>query len=124
MLHQTEYTLDVNQISTSNLHCECDDLLEENGFWDTIKITETVEREGGDRYPDLEGYKCRDYLEYQLLVKALDFIVPFVIMFLNSLLLKITIPAVKWIKYGEKSEEISKIQSWVFILQHLLYCLC
>ena len=111
-----ELHVTVDEISTSNLICFCEDQKAELGFWGAIKLREYKEREGGDRYPDIEGYKCRDYLEYKLLVKILDWIVPFVIMFLNGMLLNYTIKAIKWIKFDSKSEEISKIQSWVFVL--------
>ena len=65
---------------------------------------------------EINGYLCRDYLEYSFLLGFLDLIVPVVIITLNVLLLKVATKAVKWIKYETKSKEVSVIQSAVFFL--------
>jgi len=54
--------LQIDEISTSNLHCYCDDLMDDLGYWKAIKVEYTQEVEGGERFDPVSGYLCRDYL--------------------------------------------------------------
>ena len=49
----------------------------------------------------------------------IDFLIPWIILALNEILKSISEKGVKWIKYETRSEEISKIQSAVFILNFI-----
>jgi hypothetical protein len=111
-----ENNISIEEISTSNLHCFCDDLREEVGYFQAIKVEHEIETEGGERFANVNGYLCRDYLEYSGFMYLLDLAVPFIIVWLNGMLLKITAWGLKWIQYETKSLEISKIQSVVFFL--------
>ena len=75
--------LNVDEISTSNLHCFCDDLEDEDGYFSTLNRRHSIKTLGGDRYEDIEGYLCRDYLEYEALVALFGLIVPLVVVSLN-----------------------------------------
>jgi hypothetical protein len=106
----------IEEISTSNLHCYCDDLQEEVGYFSAIKVEHEVITDGGDRFDNVQGFLCRDYLEYNIIITIFGMIVPTIIIILNTLLKSASIFLVKWIGYVTKSKEISKIQSAVFIL--------
>ena len=99
-----DYNLKVDEISTSYLHCHCADLKEKNGYFAALNERHNVTTAGGDRFEDISGYLCRDYLEYQALVDLFALIVPMIVLSLNQALLHLTQFLVVWIRYEKKSE--------------------
>ena len=57
-----ENHITVEEISTSNLHCYCDEQREKLGTWQASQIK--AEKEGNGKVPKVKGYLCRDYLYY------------------------------------------------------------
>lgn len=78
----------IEEISTKNLHCYCDDLEETKGYSEAIKLTHTAEvsTELTAKYGIISGYFCRDYLKYNAIIEGMDFAVPWIIFGLNSFL--------------------------------------
>jgi len=55
-------------------------------------------------------------MSYSFIIAAFKVLIPIIVIALNVAIKTITILLVKWIGYETKSQEISKIQSIVFLL--------
>jgi len=87
------------------------------GTWKASQIK--VTQKGSGKISEVKGYLCRDYLYYNKVMYIIDFLIPWIILALNEFLKYASEIGVKWIKYETRSEEISKIQSAVFILNFI-----
>lgn len=112
-----ENHITVEEISTSNLHCYCDEQRDKLGTWEASQIK--AEKEGNGKVPKVKGFLCWDYLYYDRVMYLIDFLIPWIILILNEVLKSISEKGVKWIQYETRSEEIQKIQSAVFILNFI-----
>ena len=98
--------------NTDNLQCFCDDLIENIGYWDAFN------REFDVNVLDehITGKVCNNYLRSAIFIQATDWILPIIIIVFNWILNSVGVYLIQWLRFENKTVEISIIQGGVFVL--------
>ena len=100
------------EINTDNLQCFWDDLRDQTSYFEALemKFDITVFNH------KVIGNVWRDYLRSSIFLELIDYLMPLIIIIGDIFLEAFANLCIRWIKYDNKTVEISKIQSAVFVL--------
>ena len=98
--------------NTDNLQCFCDKLVRDIGYLEAYNKEFDV-----DLFDDhIKGKVWNDYLRSYVFIQLTSIIVPLLIVVFNTWLKKLAISMIRWLRFENKTIEISIIQSAVFVL--------
>ena len=100
------------RFNTGNLQCFCDQLSSDLGRELAMSKKFKVSAKG----EVLQGAICHDYIKSYYLIKYFKFVVPLLIEAINFIVKIVTKMLIKWIKYDNASQAISKMVSIEYLL--------
>lgn len=98
--------------NTDNMQCFCDDLVDKLGFFKAKDKQFNINIFN----QHVQGKVCQDYLEASIFIRVTSVAIPLMIIIFNVVLKNVAIICVRWLKFENKTYEISIIQSAVFSL--------
>jgi hypothetical protein len=100
------------KLTTSNLQCYCDGVVEDKGRWEAMQYTLEMEI-GGQRHT---GHLCEDYLQASRIIWFISLAVPILIIVSNTVIKHASIILCGWIGFDKRTNEISMIQILCFFI--------